>query len=107
MAGTRRALFDSDEMTSLFAFRHWRNESGAVLNAAMQGVDVGKPGCKVVIMASENDSDIPFCLTKEVAESMNALFINLPKASHVGPLLGKNASQFALQAVEYLNNNFP
>ena len=27
LAGTRRALFDSDEMTCLYAFRHWRDES--------------------------------------------------------------------------------
>ena len=107
LPGTRRALFDSDEMTCLFAFRHWRDESGTVVNAAMQGIDVGKPVCPMLVMASESDSDIPFCLTKEVVESLNASFINLPKTSHVGPLLGKNASQIALQAVAYLNNNFP
>lgn len=106
LQGTRRALFDCDEMSCLFAFRHWRDESGAVVNAAMQGIDVGKPACPVLVMASENDSDIPFCLMKEVAESLNAAFIKLPKTSHVGPLLGKNASQIALQAVAYLNNNF-
>ncbi|MEO6173003.1 MAG: alpha/beta hydrolase [Arenimonas sp.] len=107
LEGTRRTLFDGDEPTCIFAFRQWRDESGAVLNAAIHGIDVGKTSCPVLVMASENDSDIEFCLTKEVAESLNATFINLPKTSHVGPLLGMNASQIALQAVAYLNKNFP
>src|SRR5687768_3584762 len=31
LASTRRALPDSDDATALFAFRRWRDESGAVL----------------------------------------------------------------------------
>jgi len=45
LQGTRRALFDCDEMSCLYAFRHWRDESGAVMNAAMAGVDIVMPSC--------------------------------------------------------------
>jgi len=106
LQGTRRALFDCDEMTSLFAFRHWRDESGAVMNAAMAGVDVLIPLCPLLVMASGQDADVPFPLTKNFSESLNASFINSPDASHVGSLLGKTAAQCALQAVAYLNGIF-
>ncbi|MGH8106750.1 MAG: alpha/beta fold hydrolase, partial [Arenimonas sp.] len=49
LAGTRRALFDSDEMTCLYAFRHWRDESGAVMNAAMAGVEIAQPSCPILV----------------------------------------------------------
>lgn len=101
--GTRRSLFDADEMTCLFAFRHWQNESGAVMNAAMAGIDIIQPACPVLVMASEKDSDIPFELSQKLAVNLNAMFINLPEASHTGPLLGRTAGQCALQAVAQLN----
>ncbi len=105
LAGTRRALFDSDEMTCLYAFRHWRDESGAAMNAAMAGVEIAQPNCPILVFGSEQDTDVPFSLTKKLAENMNATFINLPGSSHVGPLLGKTAAQCALRAVAYLNSH--
>lgn len=106
LQGTRRSLFDADEMTCLFAFRHWRNESGTVMNAAMAGIDIVQPACPVLVMASEKDSDVPFEVTQKLVVNLNAMFINLPEASHVGPLLGKTAAHCALQAVAYLNGIF-
>jgi pimeloyl-ACP methyl ester carboxylesterase len=103
LEGTRRTLSDCDEMTCLYAFRHWRDESGAVMNAAMAGIDVVLLSCPVLVMASEKDTDVPSSLTKDFAASLNASFINLPASSHVGPLLGKTAKHCALQAVAYLN----
>lgn len=103
LQGTRQALFDCDEMSCLYAFRHWRDESGAVMNAAMAGVDIVQRSCPLLVMASEQDTDVAFSLTRILAESLNASFINLPKSSHTGPLLGKNAAQCALQAVAYMN----
>jgi pimeloyl-ACP methyl ester carboxylesterase len=101
--GTRAALSDCDELSCLYAFRHWRDESGMVMNTAMAGVKVGVPSCAVFMMASENDQEVPFSVSKTLAEKMNASFIQLPDSSHVGPLLGRNAAQFALQAVACLN----
>lgn len=106
LPGTRRALFDSDEITCLYAFRHWRNESGAVMNEAMQGVEIARPECPLLVMASVQDVDIPFAVSRNLAENLNAGFIDLPQTSHVGPLLGKTAAQCALRAVGYLNSRF-
>lgn len=107
LEGTRRALFDADETTCLYAFRHWRNESGAVMNTAMSGIDIVQPTCPVLVMASEKDADVPLAVSSDLAGKLNASFIHLPDASHVGPLLGKNASQCALQAVAFLNGILP
>ena len=106
MQGTRRALFDSDEMTCLFAFRHWRDESGAVMNAAMAGIKIDLFDRPVLMMASELDTDVPFHISEQLASNLNVTFSFLPKTSHVGPLLGSRAAQFALQAVAYLNGIF-
>jgi len=106
LSGTRRALFDSDEMTCLYAFRHWRNESGAAMNEAMRGIDVARLECPLLVMASEQDKDVPFPVTRNLAENMNASFIQLPDTSHVGPLLGKNAARCALETVAFLNSRF-
>lgn len=106
LQGTRRSLFDADEMTCLYAFRHWRDESGAVMNAAMAGIKIVQPACPVLVVASEQDKDIAFATSKLLAENLNASFINLPATSHVGPLLGKTAAHCALKAVAFLNDIF-
>jgi pimeloyl-ACP methyl ester carboxylesterase len=106
LSGTRLALPDSDEMTCLFAFRHWRDESGTVMNEAMLGVEITQPGCPVLVMASGMDTDVPVSVSRGLAENLKAEFIHLPGSSHVGPLLGKTAAQCALQTVAYLNGRF-
>lgn len=106
LRGTRQSLFDADEMTCLYAFRHWRDESGEVMNAAMAGIEIVQPDCPLLVMASEQDKDIPFTTSKIVAGNLNAAFINLPATSHVGPLLGKTAAACALKAVAFLNGIF-
>lgn len=106
LPGTRQALFDCDEMTCLYAFRRWRDESGAVMIDAMQGLAVARPECPLFVMASEQDTAVPFPISRTLAENLNATFIHLPETSHVGPLLGKTAAQCALQTVAYLNGRF-
>lgn len=106
LQSTRRALFDCDNMTCHYAFRHWRDESGAVMSAAMAGIAIVQPVCRLLVMASEQDQDVPFSLSKTLADNLNVSFINLPTSSHVGPLLGRNAMRCALQAVAFLNGIF-
>ena len=103
LAGTRRSLFDADEASSLFAFRHWRDESGAVMNEACAGVATSVPECPVLVMASGRDDDVPDALSLALAQDLRADVIRLPNASHVGPLLGHKAAAAALQAVAWLN----
>lgn len=99
---TRRALPDADDATALHAFRRWRDESGRVLREATAGVSVAVPACPVLCIASAADSDIPPELTAEFAAAWNASLLRVPGTSHVGPLLGRDATGIARQAMEWL-----
>lgn len=42
---TRDGMDDADAASALFAYRRWRDESGAALRAAWAGVEVAPPTC--------------------------------------------------------------
>jgi alpha-beta hydrolase superfamily lysophospholipase len=99
---TRRALPDADEATALDAFRRWRDESGRVLREAHAGIPVGVPACPVLCIASAIDEDVPPALTAELASAWSASLLHVPSTSHVGPLLGRDATRVAAQAADWL-----
>ena len=94
---------DADDATALFAFRHWRDESGAVLREAQRGVAVARPACPVLCVVSDHDEDVPPAITRAMAEAWGADVLQTLSASHVGPLFGRDAAGIAAQAVEWLN----
>jgi len=98
LTGTRRALADADDATCLWAFRRWRDESGAVLNAAAAGIAIEVPTCPALVLASERDDDVPLAANRAVATMLGADLRVLTGASHVGPLLGRNAAAIAEDA---------
>ncbi|SOD56595.1 alpha/beta fold hydrolase [Pseudoxanthomonas wuyuanensis] len=100
---TRQAMPDADDATALFAFRHWRDESGAVMRMAAAGIDVPAPACPVLVIASTRDDDVPPALSREQAAVWQADFLQSPAGSHVGPLLGDSAAGTAAQAVAWVN----
>lgn len=103
LASTRRALPDADDATALFAFRHWRDESGAVLRAAQAGIDVAKPRCPVLCVVSTQDEDVPSALTRALAKEWDADLLQAASRSHVGPLLGRGAPALAGQVAGWLS----
>jgi len=103
LSSTRRALPDADEATALFAFRHWRDESGSVMGTAYAGVEVGRPACPVLCMASQIDEDVPPALTMALATEWQSDLLRVPAVSHVGPLLGRDATGAAAQALAWLS----
>lgn len=107
LPGTRRALPEADEATALFAFRHWRDESGAVLRQAHAGIAVERPACPVLFVLSRTDEDVPPAHGLAVADAWGAEVLRTISASHVGPLLGRHAPAIAAQAVEWLNRAMP
>lgn len=102
LASTKRALFDSDEATAIEAMRRWRDDSGRVLREAHAGLDIEAPRGPVLCIASGRDDDIPPALTAECASAWGAELMRLPEASHVGPLLGRDATHTAARAVAWL-----
>jgi pimeloyl-ACP methyl ester carboxylesterase len=99
--GTRRAMPDADDAACLFAFRRWRDESGAVLRAAAAGVPAAAPLCPLLVVASELDHDVPPAASRALAQHLGGSFSLLPGASHVGPLLGRCANGAARAALAW------
>ena len=89
--GTVDALPDADAAARLFAFRRWRDDSGAVLRHARAGVEVARPACPVLVVASGRDDEVPFAASIALAHAWSAVLVELPDASHVGPLFGRSA----------------
>lgn len=102
LASTKRALPDADDAARLFALRRWRDESGAVLNEARDGIAVEAPRCPTLILASEDDADLPPAAVRALAVRFSADFRSIPHASHVGPLLGRTAAKVAAEASDWL-----
>lgn len=103
LAGTRRALPDADEATALFAFRHWRDESGRAMREACAGRQVAAPACPTLYVASMVDDDVPPALTAALASEHRASLLRASAVSHVGPLLGRGAAQCAGQVLAWLS----
>ncbi len=103
LAGTRAAMPDADEATALFAFRHWRDESGRALREALVGLAVSRPACPVLCIASMVDEDVPPALTAALAREWDASLLRAQAVSHVGPLLGRGAADCAAQALAWLS----
>lgn len=95
LAETRAAMPDSDEATILRAHPRWRDESGAVLTAAAQGIPVSRPTAPVLIVLGENDTDIPPATGLALAHWAGADVQQYARTSHVGPLLGRRAEEIA------------
>jgi pimeloyl-ACP methyl ester carboxylesterase len=101
--GTRRAVPDAGAGDAWFAFRRWRDESGAVLDAARAGIECDAPGCPVLVVASSQDLDVPVDASRAVAEWCGGDAMTIAGASHVGPLLGRDAAAIAADVVTWLN----
>ena len=95
LARTRRALPDADDATVLYAATRWRDESAAVLADARAATLPARPACRVLVLASKRDHDVPPEATRGFAHAWRADFVLLPGASHVGPLLGRDAARVA------------
>ena len=107
LASTRDALSDADDAGAIFAFRHWRDESAAVLREAHVGLEVGKPACPVLLIASVRDEDVPPQIILAMAAEWQADLLETAAPGHVGPLLGRGAPVIARQAVAWLNRLLP
>ena len=100
---TREAMRDADDASALWAFRHWRDESGQVLREAHAGVEVEKPDCPALFVVSAQDEDVPPEIISDWAHTWQADRLETIASSHVGPLLGRQAQAIAIQAVAWLN----
>lgn len=105
LRSTRQAMPDADDAARLYAFRRWRDESGAVLDEARAGLVVDPPDCPVLVIASEHDLDVPTESSRALAATLGADFECIAGASHVGPLLGRSAARTAARVAEWLQDH--
>lgn len=101
-ASTRRAMPDADDETCRFAAARWRDESARVLSDAAAGIDVARPACPILFVASDEDTDVPPELTARWAVAWRASLLRCRGASHVGPLLGRRAATWAAMVDAWL-----
>jgi pimeloyl-ACP methyl ester carboxylesterase len=103
LEGTRVAMPDAGPGDALHAFRRWRDESGAVLDAARAGLRIDLPKCPSLVLVSIADDDVPASASEALAHAMAAETMTLEHASHVGPLCGRDAASIAARVVTWLN----
>jgi len=103
LASTRDAMADADEASVLFAFRHWRDESGQVMREAQAGIPSARPGCPALFVISAHDQDVPPAIIFGWARVWGADTLESLATSHVGPLLGRQAARDASETVAWLN----
>ena len=101
---TRTAMPDSDEETIQKAWKLWRDESGKVMRAIYEGVEVGRPACPVLVVIGREDDTIPPEASRRVAEALTADVHEYAGMSHVGPLLGKRAAEVASAVAAWLDS---
>ncbi len=93
---------DSDRKTILWAWRRWRDESGAVMNQMFTGVIVDKPRCPSLIVLGEKDTDVPHEAGLALAAWCGGEVKSYKGVSHVGPLMSRRAKEVARDIVGWL-----
>jgi pimeloyl-ACP methyl ester carboxylesterase len=89
------AMPDSDEKTVHWAWKKWRDESGAVMNELVKGAMTAKPRCPVLVVWGEKDTDVPLSTGLALASAYGADLRVYAGTSHVGPLMGRRAKEIA------------
>lgn len=99
--GTRRAMPEADAAACLYAFRHWRDESGRVLDEAA-GIAVEAPACPLLVLAGGADADVPPAVAHALGERFGGRVRLIEGMGHLGPLLGRNAAAVAVDALDWM-----
>ena len=93
---------DATPEVQRWACAQWRDESGAVMRALRGGYEASKPDCRCLFVISAEDTDVPPAEQRAWAAAWGAAALELPGASHVGPLLGHAAPGVARRVVGWL-----
>jgi len=102
---TVSSMGDADEASRLYAFRRWRDESGAVLQAACDGLPCRLPDVPTLVIASDHDAEVPAAVSANLARRLGGSLLRHP-GDHLAPLLGRTANRVAAQTVAWLNATF-
>ncbi len=105
VAETLAALPDADPRPLDGAPPRWRDESGAVMRALWDGVQVSVPRIPTVALIGELDDQVPPTVGLSMARRLHADAIRLQGVSHLGTLLGRRAESAARLAIAWLDTS--
>lgn len=103
LASTRASMPSADAATALAAFRRWRDESGAAVQQAWNGMDIASPNVPVFSIIGANDQDVPAHASLQWAQAWQAHIHWLADGDHLSPLLGHHASHCATAFMDWLS----
>lgn len=104
---TEVSMPDSDEATIEYAWKRWRDESGAVVNEIRAGKEALRPACPVLVVLGQKDTDIPYTAGLELARWAGADVHLYAGMSHVGPLMSTRAAEVAQGILDWLKKKVP
>lgn len=99
------AMPDSDRKTQIYAWKHWRNESGKVMQTLRDGLEYRKPSCPVLFIVSGKDTDVPAHESIRWAESWESDIQYYAGLSHVGPLMSRRGDHVASLALGWIEKS--
>lgn len=99
---SQRALPASCFADQQFAFQHWRDESAALLRDAQGGVHCASPACPMLVIASDEDAEVPPAISAAFAAAHGASFLRV-RGGHLDPVMGGSAARAAVSALAWLN----
>jgi pimeloyl-ACP methyl ester carboxylesterase len=73
------------------------------MREAHAGVEMALPAVRALCIASTDDADVPAAATEALAAELQAELWTLKGASHVGPLLGRDAAELAVRVAGWLS----
>ena len=104
LGDSRRSMPEADETTLMWAHDLWRDESGRVMKAMHGGVPVRRPGCRTLVIGCGLDNAVPEEISATLARRWELDYRIFHNVSHVGALLGVNATELAQFARDWLSS---
>lgn len=99
---TEVAMPDSIQAEIDFAWKRWRDESGAVVNEIRRGIVSVPPACQTLVVLGQRDTDIPYTSGLQLAKWAGADVHIYAGMSHVGPLMSTRAEEVATSVLDWL-----
>jgi len=102
---TEDSMPDSDRKTILWAWKRWRDESGAVMDEIRGGVAASVPKCPALVVLGQADGDVPNASGMALAKWARADIFSYQGMSHVGPLMSTRAAEVASAVSTWLRQH--
>jgi pimeloyl-ACP methyl ester carboxylesterase len=101
-AATVAAMPEADAAARIHAWRRWRDESGAAVNAAHAGLRLPDPKCPLLVIASRDDRSVPPVASRALAQRLGGSLLHVD-GGHLAPLHGRAAAEVARLAIRWMN----